>query len=113
MEHIRKEAHAIAELEDTPPTTKEDILLEKTINKEVAEMQQTAYEADDWKPDMEDVATTVKYLRSTYTKGRHKDRMTLHQTSSSSPTESSQTASSPYYNRCPKQHPRPTPGDTC
>jgi hypothetical protein len=68
MEHIRKEAHAIAEPEDTPPTTKEDILLEKTINKEIAEMQQTADEADDWKPDIEHVATMVKYLRRTYTK---------------------------------------------
>jgi hypothetical protein len=68
LEHIRREAHAIAEPEDSPPGSAEDIRLEQRINKEVAEMQEKAYEANDWTPKIEDVGSMTKYLRRAYTR---------------------------------------------
>jgi hypothetical protein len=67
-EHIRKEAHAIAEPDDRPPNTEEDAQLKRKIKEEVLEMQEEAHGARDWKPEWEDVATMMKYLRRAYTR---------------------------------------------
>jgi hypothetical protein len=68
MNHVKTEAHAIAEPPRAPTTEPHDQALEEDIRQEVAGMQREAYTMNDWTPNQADVAIMIKYLREAYTK---------------------------------------------
>ncbi len=67
MDHIRAEAHAIAEPEQDGYLSAPDEEMEEHVNNEVRLMQREANKKTDWWPVQDDIVTMMKYFRRAYT----------------------------------------------